>query len=215
MDTVSIFGYVFSREVLIACIVFALICVWLLFGMWLSHRKRRTGRPPSAHTKNTKLELGYAAAVAAVAVYVIYLSFHTSHQQTQKPRNVAARVVVTGFQWCWRFDYPGHRTVTGSCTGRHRPVMVVPVGRTIEIQTRSIDVIHSWWVPALRYKMDAFPDHTNTFTLRITRPGSWAGRCAEYCGQFHYAMDFILRAVPMSTYRKWLAAGGPASGQQA
>jgi cytochrome c oxidase subunit II len=216
VDTVSIFGYVFRREVLIACIVFALICVWLFFGMWLSHRKKRTGRPPSTHTKNTRLELSYAAVVAAIAVYVIYLSFHTANQENQRPRHVAAHVVVTGFQWCWRFSYPGHHQAnTSSCIGRHHPVMVVPVGETIEIRTHSSDVIHSWWVPALRYKMDAFPDHTNTFTLKITQAGRWAGRCAEYCGQFHYAMDFTLAAVPMSTYRKWLATGGPVPGQQA
>lgn len=216
MDPVSIFGYVFSREVLIASIVFLLICFWLGFGIWLSHRRRRDGRPPSPHTKNSTIELGYAAVVAAVAVYVVYLSFHTSNQETQRPQHPAARVVVTGFQWCWRFDYPGHHvSVTGSCIGRHHPVMVVPVGETIEVQTRSTDVIHSWWVPALRYKMDAFPDHTNTFTLKITHPGRWAGRCAEYCGQLHYTMDFTLAAVPRSTYRKWLAAGGHTAGHRA
>jgi heme/copper-type cytochrome/quinol oxidase subunit 2 len=86
--------------------------------------------------------------------------------------------------------------------------MVVPVGQPVTIKVRSTDVIHSWWVPELRYKMDAFPGHTNTFTIKVDRAGRWIGRCAEFCGDRHYEMDFWLKAVPADEYQRWLSSGG-------
>jgi heme/copper-type cytochrome/quinol oxidase subunit 2 len=86
------------------------------------------------------------------------------------------------------------------------------VGRTVQLTLRSRDVIHSFWVPALRYKRDVFPSYTNTLTLRIDRAGEWIGRCAEYCGQLHYQMDFRLRALPARQFDAWLHSPAAAAG---
>jgi heme/copper-type cytochrome/quinol oxidase subunit 2 len=151
--------------------------------------------------------LGFAACFAAVAAVVVGLSFHSSAQESTQG-TARDSVDVTAFRWCWTFAYPGHdRHTTGSCAHGERPTMVVPVGEAITIRLRSADVIHAWWVPELRYKMDAFPDHTNTFTIKVDRAGRWIGRCAEFCGDRHYEMDFWLKAVPADEYQRWLAGG--------
>jgi cytochrome c oxidase subunit 2 len=206
MDPRRIFGHVFSVEVAIAAAVFVLVCLTLIVALLLSWRRRRKGLPPSSREERTKIELIYAAAVAVVAGFVVALSFHTTGQEAAKADEPAANIKITGFQWCWRFSYPGSaRTVTGTCQGGQLPTMVVPVGRPVTLQITSSDVIHSWWVPHLRYKLDAFPNHTNTVTIKIDKAGRWVGRCAEFCGAEHTYMDFYLKAVPENQYRQWLA----------
>jgi cytochrome c oxidase subunit 2 len=208
VDPRSIFGHVFTTEATIAIVVFGLVCFTLVFALVFSHARKRRDRPASRVDKNMPVEMGLAACFAGVAAFVIGLSFHSSAQE--QTHGTAKDVIdVTAFQWCWKFGYPGHRiSVTGDCLPGHRPTMVVPVGEPVTIRVRSTDVIHSWWVPELRYKMDAFPYHTNTFTIRIDRAGRWIGRCAEFCGQRHYNMDFWLKAVPRDQYQKWLASAG-------
>jgi cytochrome c oxidase subunit 2 len=188
----------------------------MLLAMWLAHRRRKQGRGPSGRDDNRPLEIGYGVAVAAVAGFVVWLSIHTNNEVAPRNVHAATTVRVTGFRWCWRFDYPGHYpghhvSVTGQCRVGDMPTMVVPVGVPVTIETTGRDVIHSWWVPELRYKMDSFPDHTNRFTLTVTSAGRFRGRCAEYCGNYHWSMDFWLKAVPLPRYKQWLAAAAGAS----
>jgi cytochrome c oxidase subunit II len=208
VDTKGIFGTVFGVESVIAAFVFLAICAAVAVALLLAHRRRKQGRGPSGRSDNRKLEIAYGLVVAAVSAFVVWLSIHTTNEEATAQDRGVTTVRVTGFQWCWRFDYPGDaRSVTGRCRAGHLPTMVLPVGVPVTIETTASDVIHSWFVPHLRYKMDAFPDHTNRFTITVTSAGRWRGRCAEYCGNYHWTMDFWLRAVPKSQYDHWLAAG--------
>jgi cytochrome c oxidase subunit 2 len=192
---------------MIAAAVFAAVCAAIIVAFALSRRRRRHDRPPSQAEEHPRLEFAYAAAIAAIAGFVVWLSFHTTSQENASAQPSAAKIQVTGFQWCWRFTYPStKKSVTGTCDGGSLPTMVVPVGQPITLQISSTDVIHSWWVPELRYKLDAFPDHVNTVTLIVDRTGRWAGRCAEFCGHWHTYMDFYLKAVPPKQFQQWLRA---------
>ena len=101
--------------------------------------------------------------------------------------------------------------MSGTCRHGDLPTLVVPTGRNIKLRLTSKDVIHSMWIPALRYKMDVFPNHHNSFTLAFDREGRWRGRCAEFCGLRHRSMDFWIKAVSPDEYRKWVQshAAGP------
>jgi cytochrome c oxidase subunit II len=210
MNPRHVFGTVFGVESWIAAAVFGAICLAMVVAFGLSRRRRLQGRAPSDRHERPRLELLYGLAVAAVAGFVIVLSLSTNADEHSDAATPAARVDVTAFQWCWQFTYPGHSIrKTGTCDSpRSRPTMVVPVGQKVTVRVRSRDVIHSWWVPELRYKMDAFPDHVNTFTFTVDKAGRWLGRCAEFCGEHHYRMEFYLQAVSPGRYRQWLAAGG-------
>ncbi len=84
------------------------------------------------------------------------------------------------------------------------PTLTLPAGEPVKIELTSRDVVHSFWVPALKFKMDIFPQHVNTFTF--TRPdGRWRARCAEFCGLYHYGMEFYIKAVPRARFGRWLA----------
>lgn len=83
--------------------------------------------------------------------------------------------------------------------------LVVPVGVKIRFAITGGDVIHSWWVPALGWKMDAIPGIINAAWTKIDKPGVYRGQCAELCGQDHGFMPIVVRALPKAQFETWLA----------
>jgi len=83
--------------------------------------------------------------------------------------------------------------------------LVVPVGTKIRFVITAGDVIHSWWVPALGWKMDAIPGIVNAAWTNIIEPGEYRGQCAELCGQDHGFMPIVVKALPKAEFEKWLA----------
>src|SRR5699024_11113333 len=84
--------------------------------------------------------------------------------------------------------------------------LVVPVGVKIRFLITGGDVIHSWWVPDLGWKIDAIPGIVNASWAKITKPGIYRGQCAELCGQDHGYMPIVVKAVPKAQFNQWLAA---------
>ncbi|HEX5304453.1 MAG TPA: cytochrome c oxidase subunit II [Dyella sp.] len=89
--------------------------------------------------------------------------------------------------------------------------LVVPVGTKIRFVITAGDVIHSWWVPALGWKMDAIPGIVNAAWTNIKEPGVYRGQCAELCGQDHGFMPIVVKAVPKAEFAQWLAQQEAAS----
>jgi cytochrome c oxidase subunit 2 len=198
-------------ESLIAGAVFVAVAALLAWAV--VRRRAGAGAVPSGRAERQRLEAYYVGVLAVVAAALVVFTAWQNHRESTPPRAAAApvRVDVTGFQWCWRFGYPQAAepfSVTATCRGKALPTLVVPAGRPVTLTITSHDVIHSLWVPALRYKMDAFPDHVNTVTLTLNRRGRWIGRCAEFCGLRHFAMDFWIKAVSPEEYAHWLHAHG-------
>jgi cytochrome c oxidase subunit 2 len=75
----------------------------------------------------------------------------------------------------------------------------------IDLEVRTTDVIHSFWVPQLARKVDTIPEQTNRVLLYADRPGRYRGQCAEYCGLQHAHMSIYVYAEPKAQFRKWLA----------
>ena len=88
---------------------------------------------------------------------------------------------------------------------RRPPTLHMPAGEPVVFTERSQDVVHSFWVPALRFKRDAWPDDTTRFELTVDKPGVYAGRCAEFCGLHHADMTFLVVAEPRARFERWLA----------
>jgi cytochrome c oxidase subunit II len=83
--------------------------------------------------------------------------------------------------------------------------LVVPVDTKIRFVITADDVIHSWFVPALGWKMDAIPGVVNAAWTNIKVPGTYRGQCAELCGQDHGFMPIVVKAVSKDDFAKWLA----------
>lgn len=123
-------------------------------------------------------------------------------------------VEVTARQWEWRFVYPQQGVTT---TGE----LVLPLGRTARFVVTSEDVVHSFWVPALRLKTDAVPGQTRSLFLTperiISTATDWQARvqCAELCGVGHALMRAEVRVLSPADFEAWIAGrrampqGGP------
>ncbi|MBD8879896.1 cytochrome c oxidase subunit II [Rhodanobacter sp. 7MK24] len=84
--------------------------------------------------------------------------------------------------------------------------LVLPIHTKIRFVITSEDVIHSWWVPAFGWKMDAIPGIVNSAWTNINEAGTYRGQCAELCGQDHGFMPIVVKAVSQEDFNKWLAA---------
>jgi cytochrome c oxidase subunit 2 len=107
----------------------------------------------------------------------------------------AMDVYVQGKKWMWKFAYPGGPNSLDS--------LRVPAGRPVRLLITSRDVIHSFFVPALRIKMDALPGrYTQTWFL-ADKPGRYEIFCTEYCGFGHSSMLGELVVMPATEFDEW------------
>jgi cytochrome c oxidase subunit 2 len=205
-----VFGQAFGLEAGIAAVVFGAVLIAVAAAIIASWWRRRRGRPASGRSERNGLELAYVLALTGVVVFVIGVSFSANASFWRDPPP-AMTVRVTAFQWCWNFRYEKQPVdVVAACEGGGTPTLVLPAGRPVRVELASRDVIHSFWVPGLRFKVDIYPDHVNSFTFTLPQ-GRWTGRCAQFCGVYHDDMVFRLQAVPVARFDRWLhARGGPA-----
>jgi cytochrome c oxidase subunit 2 len=95
-------------------------------------------------------------------------------------------------------------------TSTEIPVLVLPVGKRIEFQLASADVVHGFWVPEFLFKRDVLPDPAanrsiNVFQVgKIDRTGAFVGRCTEMCGTYHSMMNFEVRVVQPNDFKAYL-----------
>ena len=85
-------------------------------------------------------------------------------------------------------------------------IMEVPVNREVEVILRAHDVIHSFFVPQMRFKQDAVPGLAIHMHFTPTETGSYEIACAELCGLGHYKMHGILKVVSQGEFDQWIAA---------
>ncbi len=111
-------------------------------------------------------------------------------------------VYIIGKRWMWKAQHlTGHREINQ---------LHVPVGTPVKLLISSEDVIHSYYIPAFRQKMDAVPGKTTTMWFEATKAGTYQLFCAEYCGTQHSGMIGKVTAMEPREYQQWLAAGAPA-----
>jgi cytochrome c oxidase subunit II len=202
-DTLRQFSSLFPIYIWLMVGVTAIVWGMIAFAVW--RYRARPGRLPSTRTEAPRLEVAYAAGLAVIVCVLVTLTFLTEHDIDPATAHPGLRIDVTAAQWNWRFRYPDAGVTIDAPTGRY-PTLVVPTDTTIEFRLRSVDVIHNFWIPALRFKRYAFPgtDHVNRFDLVFSKPGRMLGQCAQFCGWNHAGMRFAVRALPRAQFRAWL-----------
>jgi cytochrome c oxidase subunit 2 len=138
------------------------------------------------------------------------------------------QIEVTGAQFQWYFRYPGPDGVFGRTDAAKfanpaegnplgldpadpaarddvvSSIMVVPVGRTVQLHLRAQDVVHSLFIPAMRFKQDAVPGMEIHTRITPTKAGDYEIACAELCGLGHYRMRAVVRVVTQQEFEQWL-----------
>lgn len=146
------------------------------------------------------LGLGFSLTVlAALTAYGLYIG----ERLLPRPGPEVVTVGALGEQWEWHFTYadaPGRST---------EGVLHIPVGRPVDVEITSADVIHSFWVPRLAGKLDAIPGHVNVLRIEADAPGDYAGVSAEYNGPGYTGHVFTVRAHDEAAWSAFLAGETP------
>lgn len=205
--------------------VFAIVVGILLFLLIRYRARDGDGRRPKRKHEANVLESLYVVGLIGIVAWLLTINFNTLNRENAmttvaEHSRDTVRINVIGAQWNWRFDYPGTPPVQIVSSGRLPTVFYVPVNRPVLFRGHSQDVLHDFWIPALRFQRQVWPDHVNTWTLVFPTAGRYQGLCAWFCGLYHDNMHFVAIAVSPARFASWLArerrlsaAGGPASSQ--
>lgn len=119
-----------------------------------------------------------------------------------QPSDALPLIRVTAHQWWFDAEYIGARPDLNFVA----PTEIhVPTGCAVDLELRTKDVIHSFWVPKLNGKVDLVPGQVNRIRIHAERPGIYEGECSEYCGMQHAHMRVRIVAEPPEQFRAWLA----------
>ena len=203
VDTRKDFEDLSSTYLLVAIGVFAVVALGCLF-LLLRFRAGRRGSPSRGEEPGW-LPFAYGGVLAAIIVVLLGMTFSAQDRISARADRPGLRVDVTAAKWNWRFDYPAQGI--SQIGGDTRPtLLVVPSDTDVRFRMTSIDVIHAFWIPHVRFKRDAFPKRYTEFDLSFSGTGfHTAGRCAEFCGLKHDQMTFNVEVMSPADFRAWVA----------
>ena len=191
----------YDTFLVIAAVIFV-VTAGLIAWSLIRYRERAAARAPASWHSNVALEATWFAIpqVLVVVLFVMSLGVMLKIDDTS---NDALEVGVRSFQWGWRFTYEddGHEIVS---TPQDPARVVLPVGRPIQFSLTSADVVHAFYVTRFLLKRDTIPGREQHLEVTIDDPGTYDGKCAEFCGLLHDRMDFTIEAVAPEDFERWL-----------
>jgi cytochrome c oxidase subunit 2 len=160
--------------------------------------------PPARQERRlTRLVAGGVGLTAVVLFVLMIGDFATGRGIHSLAGPDALTIRVTGHQWWWEVQYQDSTPSNIVTTANE---IHIPVGRAVQFELQSSDVIHSFWIPNLHGKRDMIPGHPTRTFLRADRAGRFRGQCAEFCGYQHAFMRFVVVAEPEAQFRRWIEA---------
>jgi cytochrome c oxidase subunit II len=182
--------------------VFVLTQTIVLYSVWKFRMKpgEELKDGPPIHG-NTRLEIVWTAIPAILLVGLCSYSYVILHDIEDAAADATMNVRVVGEQFTWTFGYPGE----GGGKEVISNELYLPVDTEVKFSVQSKDVIHDFWVPAFREKIDAVPGITTTYSVETTREGAYVVVCAELCGLGHSAMRQTAHVVPKAEFDSWLS----------
>ena len=213
-------------------VIFLLAQFALGYTVWQFGRKA-DGHASASHGNN-KLEILWTTAATVIFVGLTFFSYSVwaetrfIEQKSMEPSEGRLIVEVTGQQFVWNMRYAGEdgvfgptdinlisdadgnpvgveRSAPGGADDIMVPEMRVPVGREVEVVLKSKDVLHNFFVPELRIKLDTVPGLVGKLRFKPTKEGRFEIVCSELCGLGHYKMRSFLHVVSQQDYDDWMA----------
>ena len=213
-------------------VAFVLIGGFMCYSIWKF--KYREDARSEYKPENPQLEKWLTAITTIGVVVMLAPGLVVWEQYTSVPPD-ATEIEVMSEQWKWSFRLPGEDGILGTARNKNiafnNPFGMntlennelrneygdddfiitgneihLPINRKVKILLRSKDVLHNFWVPQIRAKMDAVPGMVTYFWFESTRIGRYEILCAELCGLSHHAMRGWLVIDTQEDYEKWLDA---------
>jgi len=193
-DVATSWWLLFAVAAFVCLVVFALAIIPLV------RRRRATADPDNAGLRFVGI---FGVAIPSVVFAGVFaLGLVDLNDTSSPPSPPRVTIDVVAHQWWWEFRYTGSGSGADTVTAND---VHVPVGVPVQLRLSTADVIHSFWVPQLTPKTDLIPKKVNTTWLTVSKPGTYRGECAEYCGVEHAYMDFQLVAESSTDFSAWLA----------
>ncbi len=235
------YGHWIHNSVLLPIIAAISLLVLFLLLFVMARYNRRANPNASRTSHNTLIEVVWTLVPVLILVGIAVPSIDLLAKQFKPAPAEALTIKVTGNQWFWTYGYPdngefevvskmlnlpdypeinaGVREVGSSESDGPAQLevdnrLVVPVGEPIRLQITAADVIHSFAVPSLWFKLDAVPGRINEKVLQIKEPGVYYGQCSELCGVKHAYMPIAIEALPRAQFDAWVLSqpGGKIDG---
>ncbi len=148
---------------------------------------------------NTRLEVVWTAIPAIILVVLCSYAWIVLNDIEEAQAN-EMRVNVTGQQFAWSYEYPqaGGEPIKSN-------ELYLPKDRPVRFFVKALDVIHDFWVPAFRMKVDAVPGIETKYRITPSRLGTYPVVCAELCGLGHSVMRSRARVVTPAEFDRWMA----------
>ncbi len=188
----------FRWTYILSWIVLVVVLAVLITALIRFRRRRGDDRIPEQIHGHVGIEIGWTIIpviiVIAVAIPTVRTIFRTQTRVDPTPNDLV--VDVTGYQWWWRFEYPGYGFTTAN-------ELHVPVGTRVVLNLRSADVLHSFWAPKLAGKVDLIPNQRNQLWFIADQTGEFRGQCAELCLGAHAYMRFRVIVDEKPDFEAW------------
>ena len=180
------------------CAFFTVLVASLVVFFTLKYRRRHHDEVGADIHGSLALELGWTFIPFVLSMVMFAWGASMFFHLASPPRD-AMEIYVVGKQWMWKVQHPeGVREINE---------LHVPINRPVRITLGSEDVIHDFFIPAFRVKMDAVPGKLTTMWFEATQAGTYHIFCAEYCGTRHSGMIGQVIAMTPQDYEAWLAGG--------
>lgn len=190
--------------------------VWgLTIWCMVAYRRKKddVGLPPQLRY-NVPIELLYTVVPVMMIGVLFYFTARDEAILLDTSQKPDYTINVVGKQWSWDFNYIDANVydsgVQGQLTGKDGvektlPTLYLVKGKRVEFVLTARDVIHSFWIPAFQQKLDMIPGKVNKLQVVPTEEGTYQGKCAELCGQYHATMLFNVKVVSQADFDKRMA----------
>lgn len=186
-------------------ILFGVVITLLIIYFAVKYRRRHENEVPREVEGSIKLELAWTIIPFFISMGIFVWGSSLYYTMYHAPAE-GLEIYVVAKQWMWKFQHlDGQREINE---------LHVPLGRKVKITMTTEDVIHSFYVPAFRIKLDVVPGKYSTVWFEATKPGRYHLFCSQYCGTDHSRMIGWIEVMEASEYQSWLA-GGAAEGSLA
>ena len=182
------------------------LMIWALIVY--RRRKGETGLPAQLRYNNP-IETLFTVVPLILVIGFFAFTARDLAAIEEPTANPDVTIQVVGKQWSWDFNYVDENVFYSGLQSQFAgevgseaelPTLYLPVNKTVKIDLTSRDVVHSFWVIDFLYKKDLFPGRTNHMYFTPQVEGTYKGKCAELCGEFHSMMLFNVKVVSQAEY---------------
>lgn len=187
----------FGRTLVVMAAIFVFVAALITIAI-VRYRARPGAAEPAQDFGSLRLEIAWTIGPVVIVILLFGFTVHAMRTADPPKTDRAPDLRVVGHQWWWEVEYLQSGVVTAN-------EIHIPAGQRLLVELHSADVIHDFWVPRLARKIDVIPGRVNRVWLRADEPGVYEGACAEFCGNQHAWMRFIVVAHTPDEFAAWQA----------